>query len=169
MFCQTCGNAIIGNIKYCNRCGANVSGTIEKTEQPVVMMPPSKPTGIVVTLSIVTGLIVLSGLGMMIPLLIALLKSGVEVPAITAMAFMFLGTIFGISWLMIRQISRALDVYLHGNIGRNNQQLQDVRQPQPAQLFNRTTGQIEAPREPFISVTENTTRTLDTILKERNG
>lgn len=169
MFCQTCGNEIIGNPSFCNRCGSRVSGALEKNERPIMMMPPSKPTGIVITLSIVMGLIVLSGLGLLIPLLIALLKSRVDVPAVAAITFMFLGTLFGISWLLIKQVSRALDVYLHGgNVNADNQNSAQSTPQQPAQLFSRNTGQIEAPKQPFISVTEHTTRILDPAQQEKN-
>lgn len=170
MFCQTCGNEIIGNPTYCNRCGFRVSGALEKSERPMMMIPPAKPTGIVITLSIVTGLIVLTGLGMLIPLLIALLKSHVDVSAVAAITFMFLATLFGVSWLLIKQVSRALDVYLHGgNVSADNQNSpQHLPQQQSAQLFSRNTGQIEAPKHPFISVTEHTTKILDPAQQEKN-
>jgi len=169
MFCQTCGNAIIEGLSFCNRCGARTSGAIEKVESPqIIQVPTTKPTGVIVTLSIVTGLIVLTGLGLLFPFVLALIGAGVEVPAVAAMVMMFLATIFGISFFLIRQISRAMDVYLHGgNIQQQTPQLQPPS-PQPAQLFNRKTGQIESQREQFLSVTEGTTRTLDTVLRERD-
>lgn len=164
MFCQNCGNSIIEGLNYCNRCGFRTGGAIEKTE---AQMPAVKPTGIVVTLSIVTGLIVLTGLGMLFPLLVILLGSSIKSSAIAVILLMFLGTVFGISWLLIQQISRAMDFYFRRGSG-DKQTLDAPQQQQPAQLFNRNTGQIEGVREPFISVTENTTRIFDPAPQERN-
>ena len=167
MFCQNCGNSITENLKYCNRCGFRVSGDIERQEKPLIIQP-SKPTGIIAALSIVTGVIVLSGLGILFPLLILLLKTHVDPSAVIVITLMVLATLFGISWLMIRQISRALDGYLKGeNMTVTNQTSSNFFPQKPAQLFNRNTGQIEAPSEPFVSVTENTTKFFDKIPQER--
>lgn len=162
MFCQNCGNTIIEGLSYCNRCGFRTSGAIEKIENR--MMPTSKPTSIIITLSIVMGLIVLTALGLLFPLLIVLLKSDVRSSAVVMILLMFFGTVFGISWLLIQQISRALDSYLQRG-GSDSQALNASQPQQPEQLFSRNTGQIEAPREPFISVTENTTRILDSTFQ----
>jgi hypothetical protein len=165
MFCQNCGNTMIEGLSYCNRCGSRATGG-SAIEPPVMMATTGKPTGIVITLSIVTGLIVLSGLGMLFPLLIILLKSNIKPSAVVMITLMFLGTLFGISWLLIQQISRAFDFYFK----RDSNQLSKKSTPpqqQPVQLFNRNTGQIEGAREPFISVTENTTRTLDSAFQEK--
>ena len=165
MFCQTCGNAIVESLNFCNRCGARTSDAIEKKERPIVIHQ-SKPTGIVITLAIVTGLIVLTGIGMLFPLLIVLLRAHLDVGAVAAITFLFLGTLFGISWLLIKQISRTLEIY-HQGIAPQIEMTNQQPTSQPAQLFDRITGQIEAPREPFISVTEHTTRILDPVQQER--
>jgi len=39
---------------------------------------------------------------------------------------------------------------------------------QPAQLYAKNTAQLEEQREPVMSVTENTTRTLEKVAIERN-
>ncbi len=39
---------------------------------------------------------------------------------------------------------------------------------QPAQLYAKNTAQLEETREPVMSVTENTTRTLEKVAIERN-
>ncbi|GEM_PF-658782 len=171
MFCQTCGNAIIDSLKFCNRCGSRINGgAIEKIETPqFIQAPNTKPTSVIVTLSILTGLIVLIGLGLLFPFVLALVGAGVEVPAVAAMVMMFLATIFGISFFLIRQISRAMDFYLHGGNPTQQPVIQQHSTPQPAQLFNRSTAQIEGQHEQFLSVTEGTTRTLDKVIQERNS
>ena len=161
MFCQTCGNAIVESLNFCNRCGARVSDELEKSE-------PTKPVApliaIIIVMTLLTAGMFLGGLGILLPLVFGLLGAGVDVSAIVAIAFMLLGTVCGVSYLMVRQLSNALNAYLHGSFGTTKQ----IPTQQPAaQLINRNTGQIEAPREPFISVTEHTTRILDPVQQER--
>jgi hypothetical protein len=164
MFCQTCGNLITESLNYCNRCGARVTNALEFIE---TQRPTDKPTGVLITLLIVTGLVVLTGLGMLFPLIIILAEIGVKTDPIAVMLFFYLATLFGISFLLLRQFSKVLDVYLHGGNAQKKQKKNPEQSPQPAQLFERNTGQIEAPREPFISVTEHTTRILDPAQQER--
>jgi len=146
MYCATCGSLIDEKLNYCNRCGMRVAKG-ELVEQSDLTV------SLVENLSIVTGVVALGGLGGLIGLIaILVVHAGPELIAI--ISILFLLTTFGICFLLIRQISRLTDKML---LIKENADKKSV----PEQLNAPAGGQIEAPREPFLSVTENTTRTLD--------
>jgi Na+(H+)/acetate symporter ActP len=165
MFCQNCGNAIVEGLNFCNRCGARTSSELEKKELPTKPVAPL--IAIIIVMTVLTAGMFLGGLGILLPLVFGLIGAGVETGAIVAIAFLLLGTICGVSYLMVRQISNALNAYLHGSFGTTKQISNQQQQPSATQFINRNTGQIEAPREPFTSVTEHTTRILDPVQQEK--
>ncbi len=141
MYCSTCAAEIKIGLNYCSRCGARVDklATVEKS---------SRALGV---LSAGTSFVVLGGLGMTVGLIAILLKSGVVIEAVVMLALAFLATVFGISFLMIRQISQMT----------NNSQTSQKNGFENPQLNPANTAQLEEPRQPARSVTENTTRTLE--------
>jgi hypothetical protein len=164
MFCQTCGNAIVEGLNFCNRCGARTSGALEKSEPP---KPVAPLIAIIIVMTVMTTGMFLGGLGILLPLIFGLLGAGVKTGTIVTITFLTLATICGVSYLMVRQISNALNAYLHGSFGTTKEISNHQPQPAAAQFINRNTGQIEAPRESFISVTEHTTRILNPAQHER--
>jgi hypothetical protein len=76
------------------------------------------------------------------------------------LTFAFLSAVFGICFLMIQQISSMAKPSSGDKI------LENANLPQPGAV---NTAQLEEHREPAqMSVTENTTRTLDKIPLENN-
>ncbi len=142
MFCSTCGNEIKTGLSYCNRCGARVD-KIEKS---------GGDNSSAAYLSMATGFVGLGGLGLTVGLIAMLLKNGVVIEAVVMLAFAFLSTIFGITFLMIRQISQM------SNAAPPMIKEKAFEKPQ---LDSPTTAQLEEARQPARSVTENTTRTLE--------
>ena len=157
MFCSSCGNQVVEGLTYCNRCGVKLNVSVEKSDGKA----PVTLTKILQHLLIWTGAITFCGLGMVMGLITILLDKNISPRTILLFALPFLFAVFCVSFMLIRQFSRVLEVYL-------KQQNKEIPQPSyPLQISGRSTAQIESPHEPFISVTENTTRTLDTILQER--
>ena len=109
------------------------------------------------SLSVSTGWVGVAGLGGFIALIAILIGNHADPTVIAILALLFAATAFGICFLLTRQISRLTEISLMSN-----------QKSEPEQLNPAITGQIESPREPFISVTENTTRTLDEVLAKRN-
>ena len=60
MFCPSCGNEITVELKYCNRCGANL--TLTHDSSPTTVVAPVK----LLAPTLVLGLTVLIGLGIII-------------------------------------------------------------------------------------------------------
>ena len=141
MYCATCGTLINQGLNYCNRCGARVEKLTTTTEN-------SSATGY---LSMATGFVGLGGLGLTIGLISLLLKHGVVPEVVVMLAITFLATVFGMTFMMIRQISQMTNA---ARIAKEN----TFENPQ---LNAPNTAQLEEPRQPLMSVTENTTRTLE--------
>lgn len=149
MFCSTCGNSINEELNYCNRCGKRVVKD-ELATQNAAAVSALK------ILSVSTGWVGVVGLGGLIGLIGILLGSRAAPELIVILSVLFLTAAFGICFLMTRQISHLIEA---SNPPKDNLKQKSA----PEQLNSVAAGQIEAPREPFISVTEETTRTLEKV------
>jgi hypothetical protein len=159
MYCPSCGNVVSEGLKYCNRCGASLVGE----EGGPVAAGLSGPAWAV---SLATAVITLGGLAMLFVLALVLLKRGGELPPSAGiMGLAFLALIAFVDWMLIRQLSRVIDVHRGGKA--LPKQRPDAKRA-PAELDERPAGRLEAPRESYISVTEQTTRTLEHAPRERD-
>ena len=156
MFCSNCGNELRQGLKYCNRCGA-VTNT--ESEKPVVIAESNK---LALTLSIVGGWIGVVGIIALALLIGDLLRKDFIAPTALMLMVIFAALIFGIEFLLIRQIS---------NLSPKNA-------PQPRANENETpahenpgrvgnAARLESYREPVGSVTEHTTRTFGEAFAEK--
>ena len=151
MYCPTCGNEITVELKYCNRCGANL--TLPATSAPVVLAPVrlTVPT-------IVLGITILGGLGVIFGAASDFARRDLHPAAIVWMVLFSAATLFGCVGLLIRFLTKMM------TLGRELPPPQS--QPRPT-IAERPTVQHLPPRmEPVPSVTENTTRTFTPIYKE---
>jgi hypothetical protein len=151
MYCPTCGNEITVELKYCNRCGANL-----------VLPPSSLPVAVSAPLSltaptIVIGLTITVGLGIIFGGVTKLAALQLHPAAITWIILFSLATLFGCSALLLRFWSKMVDL-----------QRQTSAPPQNIRpAFERATPPQLPPRfEPVPSVTEHTTRTFSPAYRE---
>jgi hypothetical protein len=154
MYCPTCGNEITVELKYCNRCGANLT---LPTMAPPVAMAPVKMT----FPSIVLGLTILGGLGVIAGSATEFARQGVHPFAIVWIVLFGSAALFGCTALMIRFFTKMLSMQ------------QGVSAAQPSRHATSTINErqtmhnLPPPRmEPVPSVTENTTRTFSPIYRE---
>ena len=150
MYCERCGKTIDEGLNYCNNCGAQL-----RRESP----PPKLAGVMIASLAFITivGLIVLAAL------LIGLLdRMGPKPEPLFAFAGLYLVTLFGICFMIMRQVSKLIDADLRSRV------FPQRTTPTPdVQLPPRSTNQLEEFREP-ASVTDHTTRTLEpTQLRDR--
>ena len=156
MYCPSCGNEISVELKYCNRCGANLSAIPETYPAPAV-----KPMKLGLP-AIILGLTITVGLGIIFGSATDLAARQVHPTAIAWMVIFGLAALFGCTALMLRFWLKVLtmnrEVY---------QPPRELRPPAPMPL------QIPAPRqsfpphfEPVPSVTEHTTRTFSRAYRE---
>ena len=154
-YCPSCGNEISVELKYCNRCGANLS-----------IVPETYPTTVVKPVrlglpAIVLGLTITIGIGIIFSSATELAQLHLHPAAIAWMTIFGLAALFGCTALMIRfwlkVVSMNREVYQPPN------QIRPVQNPAqslpPRQQFQ--------PRlEPMPSVTEHTTRTFSPAYRE---
>jgi predicted nucleic acid-binding Zn ribbon protein len=153
MYCERCGKQIDDALNFCNACGAQLRK--EKSEQQSVLN------------TLITALIVVctAGLGVLVGLMAILLDKLQNPEPAFIFAIFYLATLFGIAFMLMRQISKLIDAKL---TGKDKSESSSSRRDAPlVQLPPKTTAQLEDFREP-ASVIDNTTRTLDEIkLHER--
>jgi hypothetical protein len=150
MYCPSCGNEISVELKYCNRCGANLSLT--SANFPVPVASPVKLT----VPTIVVGLTITIALGIIFGGANGLAQLHVHPAAITWIVIFSMATLFGCTALLLRFWTK---MFL---LNRKNPQLSNRRQP--VQI---PPPQQQLPRlEPMPSVTEHTTRTFRPVYRE---
>ena len=154
MYCPTCGNEISVELKYCNRCGANLSLP--------AMIPPVAMAPVKLTFpSIVLGLTILGGLGMIFGSATEFARQHLHPFAIVWMVLFSSAALFGCTALMIRFFTKMLTMHQGISAGQPSKHTTitiNDRQPMhhlPPQRM-----------EPVPSVTENTTRTFSPIYRE---
>lgn len=154
MYCERCGKQIDDALNFCNACGAQLRKK-EKSEQQSVLN------------TLITALIVVctAGLGVLVGLMAILLDKLPNPEPVFIFALFYLATLFGISFMITRQISKLIDAKLQG---KEPDFQQPGRREEPlVQLPAKTTAELEEYRQP-ASVVENTTRTLDEVrIRER--
>ena len=151
MYCPTCGNEITVELKYCNRCGANL--TLPATSAPMYLAPVKLTVP-----SIVLGITILGGLGVIFGSATEFARQGLHPAAIVWMVLFSSATLFGCTGLLIRFSTKMM------TLGRELA----PPQPQPRPTFTDRPNVSHLPprMEPVPSVTENTTRTFTPIYRE---
>ena len=154
MYCPSCANEISVELKYCNRCGANLT---------LPMMTPSMALGPVklTVPSIVLGLTILGGLGIIFGGATEFARQGLYAGAIVWIVLLSATALFGCVGLMIRFFLKMMTM---------QREIAPPQQPPRPVVNERQTAQhLPPPRmEPVSSVTENTTRTFTPIYREQS-
>ncbi len=154
MFCPNCGKTVNEKLKYCNGCGERLSKEIEIDKDGT----PGKMLDNILT---ALFLVVMFGLGILVGLVAVLLGNNVEPKFVMYIAITYLAAVFGICYTLLSQVPKLIDAKLKSQQGSPGQ----LEYPQ---LERVTTAQLEEYREPAMSVTEHTTKTLDQIPLRRN-
>ena len=154
MYCPSCGNEISVELKYCNRCGANL--TLPMMAPPVAMAP------VKITLpSIVLGLTILGGLGVIFGSATELARQGVHPFAIVWIVLFSSAALFGCTALMIRFFTKMLSMQQGVFTGQPSRHATVTINERPA-MHNLPPQRME----PVPSVTEHTTRTFTPVYRE---
>lgn len=152
MYCPSCGSEISVELKYCNRCGANLASfpvTYSAVEaKPVRLGFPA----------VVMGLTTVIGLGIILESARGLASMHLHPAAITWMVIFSLATLFGCTALMIRFWLKVVSM--------NRQSSQPQLQPRAPMQIPPPRQQFPPMREPVPSVTEHTTRTFSQAYRE---
>jgi len=150
MFCPSCGTEYTIELKYCNRCGANLGTNLVPQVEPVIVNV-TKPTLIVGLLIL---LVTLGGFGAVVGGAISLAEILHGNDSFMAIILFGMLTILIIDIYLVRLLSRLINAALSANT-----------QPRvvPAHIPAGMMGQFPAPNttarlQSIPSVTENTTR-----------
>ena len=153
MFCPSCGAEQNQTLSYCNRCGAN----LKPIESGV---PPAKLVSAAWAVSLAVTFVTLGGFGMIFGLVFALINRGMSLDNDgVALVIITSLIILAIDWLLIRQLSRVL------NLPRAAPETATVSQPA---LNQNLPPLLDAPSQPVSSVTDRTTRTFEPVVRERD-
>jgi hypothetical protein len=149
MYCPSCGSEISVELKYCNRCGANLTW-------PAPMEAPPAPVKLTVP-SLVLGLTVVIGLGIIFGGATSFAERGVHPAAIVWIVLFSSATLFGCLALMIRFWTKLLSL---------QREIAPPRQMRSTFAERPAAQSLPSRMEPVGSVTENTTRTFAPIYSE---
>ena len=153
MYCSKCGSGINNKLNYCNICGCKLTNDANDSTDS------NKP--ILISLIISLGLVSIIGLGSTIGLIAMLLGKGVRDEMVVMLVGAYLLTLFGIVFMIGRQLSKLID----SKLVKNTQVPDIVFQAQLTAPT--TTAQLEELKKQPFSVTDTTTRTLDEVFVKR--
>jgi uncharacterized membrane protein YvbJ len=151
MYCSTCGTEIQTALNYCKNCGARIDKSAGESGTATVLQ----------YLSMGAGFVGLGGLGLTLALIAILLKNKVVPELIVVLAALFVILIFAICFMMIQQISKLIS-----SSPVSNDKFSERNTPERVSPAN--TAQLNEAREPLMSVTDTTTKSLDEVLVKRS-
>ena len=153
MFCSSCGTEQNQTLSYCHRCGAN----LKPFESGV---PSAKLVSATWAISLAVASVTLGGFGMIFGLVFALINRGMSLDNDgVALVIITSLIILAIDWLLIRQLSRVLD------LPRAVPETATVSQP----TLNESSPTLLAdPPQLVSSVTDRTTRNFEPVVRGRD-
>lgn len=149
MFCPSCGTESTG-LKYCNRCGANLSALAAPTE--IVQVNLTKPALII---GVILAVLTLGGFALLVIGAGMLATVTPAVDPLIALIFVGLVAILTVDILLIRQLSKIVTAALGSGQSRKSEPTIAAANAPPLPRPS------AAPFLPASSVTENTTRFLE--------
>jgi hypothetical protein len=158
MYCPSCGSEISVELKYCNRCGANLTAV-----QPIYPALVSKPVRLALP-TIVLGLMVTCGIGIILESARNLAGMQLHPAALTWIVIFSMLTLFSCTVLLLRFWWKVVSM--------NREAYQPQQQPRlPAQMpapMSLPQHQLPPRLDGVPSVTEHTTRTFSPAYTERS-
>ena len=148
MFCPSCGTESTG-LKYCNRCGANLSALMNPEVVQISLTRPATLIGVIMTF------LTLGGFALLIAGARALAPEVKTSDPLIAMVFMGMLTILVVDIFLARQLSKLINAALSGTVKP------PVNQVAPSFTAPQLPRPDTAPIFQAPSVTENTTRFLE--------
>jgi predicted amidophosphoribosyltransferase len=156
MFCSSCGSAVTPGLSYCNRCGAKLTSKKSAAE---------KGSNLIESLVWAMVAVSLGGLGLLIGLM-AVMKNELHfenqmILLVLLVSFVpLLAAEFVFVWLLLRS---------KGWTGEREKEAEDI-----TQIKSSSTKELDEPRELLLteaaaSVTEQTTRTLEPVYRDRGS
>jgi len=151
MYCPTCANPVKKGLKYCNNCGGKLSKD-DKLSTPGAILD-----GLLETLF----WLAIGALGILVGLVAVMLNYNIRQDILAVIVVAYLFALLAVCFPIIRQVTKLIDARVKGVDWEDDK-------AEPARLQPLTTAQLDEYREPVMSVTDHTTRTLDKV-PQKNG
>ncbi|GAC1403927.1 MAG: hypothetical protein NVSMB56_18660 [Pyrinomonadaceae bacterium] len=169
MFCPHCGaGQPISEAKYCKRCGENLSALMQANTQIVQIS-----TGAVWGVGLFTFLTFTVGFGTLVGALAALADKGLRSEPLAAIAVFGFASIFGVMALMVYMMLKIIGASNTKKDAKKADRLlsSSRKKTADAPLFapaniQAQLGEVRTPFTPVGSITESTTRNLESIYRE---
>src|SRR6266576_3843976 len=131
MYCPSCGAEYTIELKYCNRCGANLSAGLEEQSQvaPISVTKPALAIGAIMTMVTVLGF------GLLITGAVELSHNArIDPDSITAIVIVGMLTILTMDIFLVRQLSKTINAALSSNTRVQHKRTKALAHPSMAQL-----------------------------------
>ena len=152
MYCPSCGAEYTIELKYCNRCRANLSGL---EQQP--QLAPISVTKPVIAIAATMVILTVLGFGLLITGAVELSHNArIDPDSVTAIVIVGMLTILTMDIFLVRQLSKLINASLSGRT-QTQPRRQNLPNPSMVQLPQPSTGRLLG----VPSVTEGTTRFLE--------
>ena len=151
MFCPSCGTEYTIELKYCNRCGANLGAFPGEQPQtaPVNLTRPALIIGAIMTI------LTIMGFGMVITGAIELGRNArIDPESVMAVVVVGMLTILTMDIFLVRLLSKIISASLSSNAQVRPQRTKALPNPSMIPLPQPTTSRLQG----VPSVTEGTTR-----------
>jgi hypothetical protein len=151
MYCPSCGAEYSIELKYCNRCGANLSSALEEQPQtaPVNVTKPALIIGAIMTILTVLGF------GLVITGAIQLGQNPrVDPDSVTAIIVVGMLAILTMDVFLVRLLSKIISASLSSNAKVRPKRTNMIANPSMIPLPRPSTSRLQG----VPSVTEGTTR-----------
>lgn len=159
MFCPSCGAEYTIELKYCNRCGANLNTDLA-TQPQLVPISLTKPALI---LGSIVMLITLGGFGMLMGGAIELSRTArLDPESIAAIIVVGMLTLLTMDIFLIRLLTKIINASLSSSMLKQPRPLSAPAHPPLMQLPQAATSRLQE----VPSVTEGTTRFFEPAYRE---
>src|SRR5688572_33446450 len=105
MHCPNCGESVNKNLRFCKSCGERLSKAAEIDKDG---MPGKMLDNVLTTIF----LIVMFGLGILVGLVAVMLGNNVKTEIVTVIVLAYLAAVFGICFLLVKQVPKLIDARL---------------------------------------------------------
>ncbi len=149
MYCSTCGKSLNDNLNYCNSCGARIE------KNPLVVSNSASPQ-LAKSLTVIAMIGLIGFVGV---LKVLLDKGTLDTAAVVLILFAYLATLFLICGMIVGHLWKP-----SGDIRIKAAKTAEA----PDELKPINTSQLNEYRQPAMSVTDHTTKTLDKVPLREN-
>jgi len=146
MYCPACGIDSVDGLKYCKRCGVNLTATLDDSRST------KPPTALIAAVLAFIGAVFITGLTMPFLITKELGNRGFSQGYQMALFIIEFGVTLAVVGMLVQFLFRL--------IGSNQQTDKPSRAVEPGRI-DASQPQITEPRIPMSSVTENTTRSFE--------